>query len=224
MLLLLLPLAGLAQQPDYSYNYHKPQTDSIPWTHGLTVGFSIWPLTKERLRMGYSWEHRHRQYWHLELAYINAVASLWDSDTRHGTLEGGQLRAEYRFYETTGRNTFFYYGPSLAYMFSRHQYKSSEGLECNEWGDCAYFREVNEPVPAHSTTASFNLGWIVQATPTFHFNFFGGLGLQHTYFPNRKTNAFFGKHQNFTDSESTILAPRIRLGVNLHFALRQRNS
>lgn len=222
LLLLLLPIAAFAQH-DYSYRYRYQPSDTIPWTHGLTAGFSIWPITKERLRLGYSWEHRHKQFWHIDLAYINAIESLWFLDDRYGVLEGAQLRAEYRFYQPTGRNTFFYFGPSLAYMYTRHQYKRVEGMECDQWGNCAFFRQMDEPVPAHTNTLALHLGWIVRATPIFHFDFFGGIGMRGTYFPDRKTDAYFGRLNVFRESEHFVMEPRIRLGVNVHFALRQRN-
>jgi hypothetical protein len=223
LLLLLVPLSAKAQR---GYPYRQQASDTIPWTQSLTVGFSIWPLTKERLRLGYSWEHRHKQHWYWELAYINAIDALFFPDQRYGTLEGGQLKAEYRFYTPSGRSSYFYYAPVMAYMYTQHPYKSTVGQECDVFGNCAYFRQIDEAVPAHTGTMAISMGWIVPATPTFHFNFFGGLGLQSTYFPNRKTDAYFGKSSTngLMDSEHFIMEPRIRLGVNLHFALRRPNT
>jgi hypothetical protein len=223
LLLLLLPLSGLAQR---GYSNRLQASDTLPWTHSLTAGFSVWPLTKERLRLGYSWEHRHQQYWLLELAYVNAVEAILFPDERYGTLEGGQLKAEYRFYEPSGRTAYFYYAPQLAYMYTRHAFKSNMGQECDVFGNCAYFRRIDEAVPAHTGTLAFSLGWIVPATPTFHFNFFGGFGLQATYFSDRKTDVYFGKVNHFSmiDGEQFVLEPRFRLGANLHFALRRRNT
>ncbi|EMR04589.1 hypothetical protein [Cesiribacter andamanensis] len=219
-LLLLLPLAGRTQQATVS---PEPLPAAIPWTKSITAGFSIWPVAKERLRLGYSWEHMPNKHWVLEGAYVNAIERDFLFQNNSTVLEGGQLRGEHRWYDPGSRNSFFYYGAMLAYMYSQYPDRVVEGFECNEQGDCAYFKQSQVPVRHHTGNVGFTLGWVVRATPVFMFNFHGGIGLQGTRFSGQKNDDFFGRGAVFAESKQFVLEPRLRLGMNLQFALRQRN-
>lgn len=212
--LCVLPLVAAGQQSD---------STSLPWTLGLTAGANIWPTSKEKLRMGISWEAARNTYLLHELAYVNAVKNFLETDERFGILEGGQLRNELRFFPATDRWSRFYYGPSLAYMFTRHRYTSVTGMECEPTGDCAYWRRNERAVAAHSATLGVVGGLLVPTGKVFHFNFHLGAGLRGTYFPTGRTEAYFGQQHSFSKSENFVLEPNLRLGVILLFALKQRN-
>ena len=219
---LLLPLVGYSQleQPD-PLAPKAPEKILVPWTSGITAGFSIWPFAKERLRLGYTWETTPNKHWVHELAYVNAISSIWDVD-QEDVLQGALLRTEYRIYDPGRKGIYFYHSFALSYMYTQYQYSQVVGMECNEWGECAYFKNVDEPLPTHTTTLTANAGWLFRLSQTFHVSLYGGLGIQGSYFPKWKTDLYFGRGPVFMENEQFVLQPRFRLGANMLFSLKQR--
>lgn len=198
------------------------QNELVPWVSGISAGFSIWPASKERIRAGYSWEEQPNRHWLHEVAYINADQPQLNPDYRYGFLEGAQLRTEYRFYRPYQKRTALYYGVGLAYMYAKHRYSYSEGLNCDTNGACDTFREYRYAVPTHTTTLMATVGILVAAKNWFLVDFFAGLGLRHTYFPLLRTEGYFGRARVLTGTDNMVLEPHVRLGLSMFFVLKHR--
>ena len=216
----LLPCFAFSQAPDTA----RLDVGLVPWTRGISAGFSIWPTSKERVRLGYHWEAKPNQQWVHELAYINALHAivLFGVDPeRPGFLEGVQLRNELRFYHRRSGPSFWYHGLGLAYMYSEHSVE--KGMDCDEWGECAYFRRF-DPLIAHTNTLTFNWGLMLNTDGALNFDVFTSFGLRGTYFPQLASKHHFGRGplDLLVDREHFILHPYARLGVNLMFSISKR--
>lgn len=218
-ILFVLPLALHCQTNDAVL---KNVENQVPWVSGISAGFSLWPSSKERLRLGYSWELQPNRHLLHELTYVSAEQSVLFPSAQYGNLEGIQLRNEVRFYRPYEKRLVLYYSLGLAYMYAKHRYSFVEGVNCNAMGECDYFQRYRYLVPTHTTTLQGNVGILLAANRWFHIDFFTGLGLRSTYFPLIRTDGYFGKYKVLASSESTVLEPHLRLGLNLLFVLQTR--
>ena len=218
---LLFPLAAVCQQEDST----QSSRGLVPWTNGFSAGASIWPISKERLRAGFHWEARPNRHFIHELALIQAAdLSMQVEDLQrevYGDLSGWQFSNELRFYHNKRSSgpAYWYHGVSLAYMYSRHSL--SKGMECDEWGSCAYFRYYEKAV-AHTSTLSGNFGVVLSTAGFMKFNFYTGLGFRGTYFPVVRSDGYFGKSSQIIDGEQFVLQPYIKLGANAMISFGRR--
>ncbi|WP_224997356.1 hypothetical protein [Cesiribacter sp. SM1] len=220
----LLPFAVLSQTAD-----SVTATEGLtPFTRGITFGFELWPITKERVRLGYHWEWKPNMQWNHELAYFNAAHGLfafgqdeWWEDN-YGNLHGVQLKNELRIYHRRTEPAFWYHGASIAYLYSEHNLVKGFECEDNGWsGGCAYFRNFR-PLQSHTATLAGNFGLVLTTHGILHFNFFSSLGLRGTYFPLYRSEGYFGKNRVIAKSEHFALEPYLHLGVNFFFTLSKR--
>ncbi|AHM63543.1 hypothetical protein D770_26500 [Flammeovirgaceae bacterium 311] len=227
--LLLLHFSVFSQTAELNQTA-DPEADAetlTPFIKSLSIGVEVWPITKERLRLGYHWEWKPNRQWMHELAYFNASSNIFNIredwwEDRVGNLQGVQLKNELRFYHRNQGPAYWYHGASFAYLYSEHTL--TKGMECEDtgWGGgCAYFRSFN-PLVAHSGTIAGNFGLVLTTNGILHFNFFSSLGLRGTYFPVYKSDAYFGRGMTMASGEHYVLEPYLHLGVNLFFALQKR--
>lgn len=221
LLLSLLSVQAFCQLPAAAADTNH----YVSWTHGIALGISILPIGKERLRLAYHWEARPNLHLvhGISLVYMPEFASRNPEDAveSYGDLSGFALTQELRKYRTPkeGSRTNWYHGISLSYMYTDHEL--TKGFECDEWGSCAYFRRFPEAV-AHTTTLMGAFGMVLSSKSYLQLDFFTGLGLRGTYFPEIRSRGYFGASSQLAESESFVLQPHIRLGVNMFFRLNRR--
>lgn len=222
ILFILLTCPAFAQVPSQT-----PASEGlVPWTRGITAGFSVWPTSKERLRLAYYWEAKPNLQWVHELAFIGARNDVLSPGfgfdlQEHGPLQGAQLRNDLRFYHKTVKPSYWYHGAGLAYMFS--QQNLEKGMDCDGRGACAYFRRF-DCLEAHTATLTGNFGVVLTSGFFSGTNFFSSVGLRGTYFPQTSSNGYFGRKPLplITESEHFILQPFVRLGLNFVFLVSKR--
>lgn len=225
---LLLIIALLAAPIGVSGQTVEPVAEDtyypVPWTRAISIGATIWPTSKEKLRLGYHWQPAPNKEWVHELAFIEATRIRWgesfDTD-RIGDLRGWQLKNELRFYHNKKEEgpAYWYHGLGLAYMYTSHSL--TKGMECEDWSGCAYFRRFGD-VKAHTNTLTGNFGLMLRTGGIVNFNFYSNLGLRGSYFPKASSPDYFGRGPLLINREHFLLLPYVKLGVNMTFIVSKR--